>query len=482
MKNKAFFKTLIYVMIALFFGFIAIFESAYLNVQAEETNAETTYSDVLEDLQKDETFNATKYPVNEKDYSMELITIAEGKHTEIFVYVYQPSYITTSYVATSINISTTVNAQLNYVNYKLRLINTNGVFQKYAIENLYVNADNIRFYDISSIFREYNDVTDKPWGSTNENTVIEVAFPVSKLFTFESVGGYDFVKVEDTETIKITDKYVGFIRYEAFGNGVMGNDYYDSHFVAFSTDRQIDELLEADVYYQEQSYYYKEMMGIKTNDDISSAENKYAYLRCDQTGGYDPGYWFSDTIYEWPRISTMYDFCHEVDRELLFEGGIIDVKDRVKMSDEAFINLAGKQWILRFVETEYSSLVYSDVYTESYSIISNVSILRLKFKTNDMVYNLGVVDNKQSGDLIPDGENDPELELDLTAIRNLFNDMLTIFMICVVVGIFFVVLLPFWPAIANAIISALKWLWDGLCWLLLFPFNLIGKWFNKKNK
>ena len=39
--------------------------------------------------------------------------------------------------------------------------------------------------------------------------------------------------------------------------------------------------------------------------------------------------------------------------------------------------------------------------------MSDVTILRLKFETDGVVYNLGVVDNKQTSSVIPDGEGQP---------------------------------------------------------------------------
>ena len=176
--------TILYVVIALFIGLFSIMSSNMaMTVRADGT--ESTYSNVLDDLKKDSNFDENKYPSIVNDYSVELITIAEGEHTEVFVYVYMPSYETTGYEATSINISTKINAQLSYWNYELRLINTNGVFQKYVVEDLYVSANDVRHYDISSIFREWNE-KDSGVSLDNGNEISEIAFNVAKIFTFEN--------------------------------------------------------------------------------------------------------------------------------------------------------------------------------------------------------------------------------------------------------------------------------------------------------
>ena len=46
----------------------------------------------------------------------------------------------------------------------------------------------------------------------------------------------------DIETITITDKFVGFVRYKDGFKLYVGA--CDSHFVAFNTDKPIDKLLE----------------------------------------------------------------------------------------------------------------------------------------------------------------------------------------------------------------------------------------------
>ena len=74
---------------------------------------------VLTDLQKDTAFNIEDYPVNSKDYSLNVIQIAESIDKELYIYVYQPSGVFGSLVASSINISTN---DLNFINYTLCIL------------------------------------------------------------------------------------------------------------------------------------------------------------------------------------------------------------------------------------------------------------------------------------------------------------------------------------------------------------------------
>lgn len=102
--------------------------------------ATSNYSDVLTDLQKDESFDPTAYPEKPKDYSVNVIQIAESENGELFIYTYQPSgYL----LATEINMSLTDKMGGKLDNgeelspsdrpkpYKLELLNSDSVFCKY---------------------------------------------------------------------------------------------------------------------------------------------------------------------------------------------------------------------------------------------------------------------------------------------------------------------------------------------------------------
>lgn len=106
------------------------------------------YSNVLDDLQKDETFDISQYPADDGDYNLYVEQVAESTDGELFLYVYQP-YTGTDYdlTAASVNISTGINDNLYYVNYGLMLLNSSGVFHKYLVEGFEVKADALRYYD-----------------------------------------------------------------------------------------------------------------------------------------------------------------------------------------------------------------------------------------------------------------------------------------------------------------------------------------------
>lgn len=194
--------------------------------------AEASYSDVLDDLSKDESFSTTNYPFDSDDYSLSLIQIAESEDGELFVYVYQPSGKVKDFRASSINISMSPRSDLSeFKNYKLRYLSSNGVFYKYLVEGLTVSTASTRYYTIASIFRPFDDDIDE--GAEHGNEVSEVVFEVAKEYCFSTINGEPFCRVLDIETIEITDKFVGFVRYTNGWYLYPGGGACDSHFVAF---------------------------------------------------------------------------------------------------------------------------------------------------------------------------------------------------------------------------------------------------------
>ena len=97
----------------------------------------------MEDLKKDTSFNPDNYPTKAGDYSLQVIQLAESVNKELFIYVYQPSGKTKNFKASSVNISTTINDSISYLNYKLELLNSNGVFYKYKVSGLTVKDESV---------------------------------------------------------------------------------------------------------------------------------------------------------------------------------------------------------------------------------------------------------------------------------------------------------------------------------------------------
>lgn len=406
---------------------------------AAETS-ETKYTGVLEDLQKDDSFRAEDYPEKADDYSLDVIQVAESIDKELFVYVYQPAAYERVLDATSINLSTAINDSLHYVNYDLTLLDRSGVFAKYLVEGVTVKDDALRYYDISSIFRAWNGDIDEP--GEDGNVIHEVSYAVGKLFSASTVGEEVSYECLTTETIEVTDKHVGLIRYN---NGFILSRFEkcDSHYIAFSTDLPMDKLLEADVYFVSQYQMTRHYNNWALDDVFESGEKVDEYVSLKYTDvASNPADGLFSKEYEWNRIESVEDFIKNED-----------------LTDETLASLEGKQWVLRFYETEWKQL-YNDWYTEwQRTLVSEVSILRLKFETQGKVYNLGVVDNKQTGDLAPDNNNTNEYGLDK------LYDIMKIILAVLALVLAVVVLAPFLPYVLKFIL-----------WLLMLPARFIV-WF-----
>jgi len=454
--------------LVLFFSCLISFmpSSNILNVYASNIQIDGAYTSVLADLQKDEKINTDNYPVNMEDYSLQVIHIAESVDNDLFVYVYQPCSPNEDLKATTIKFSTGIEQNLSYKVYNLTLLNSQGVFYKYRVNDFVVKKDMTRYYDISAIHRKWNSKYDEE--ASGNNTISQVVFEVGKQYTFKSTTNGIEVNCQDIELITITDKYVGFVRYYGDSGGFIFDwKYKDSHFVAFKADRDIDRLMEADVFFQTQSKHESHAMldvglPIQTSFDFGSIEDHYSTLNYTDKVKYEEGAWFWKHKYTWDRIQTAQQFLASEDRSNMYNGVVFNQETQHKMTDEGISNIQGMDWVLRFYESDYTEDGDVSIQLEPQNIwstlVSNVSILRLAFETDGVYYNLGVVDNFQTGDGNPDNYIQQNLELTDT-----FKVILAILLLIVLL----VVLNPILPVIFKVI-----------GWIITAPFKFIGWLFN----
>lgn len=380
--------------------------------------AETQYSDVLADLSKDATFNAANYPAIDDNFALSVISVAESEDKELFVYVYQPGSRVRKMVASSINISRTIDSTIKYKNYQLFLLNSSGVFYKYKVEDLIVSDEDVRYYEISSILRPFDKLVDK--GIGGGNIVNDVSFAVNKRFGFtkDEDGKYSCSTL-DIQTITITDKFVGFVRYPD-GFRFWNEGACDSHFVAFDTDKPIDKLCEADVCWEQQHYLYSpnppESWKNFGNPQYGEVEKKERTLSDEDDTVHYTGFGIKAGSYSWERIETVDEFISSVNTETdIYSGALISLQRATNITSEAMQALKGKKWVLRFAETEYQygkqqdmqgNTVVARYDLENATLVGKVTILRLKFITDGKEYNLGVIDNKQTGSDKPVNNDD----------------------------------------------------------------------------
>ena len=406
------------VLATLVFGSVYIYRScslrgcmddfSILQVYAEDGDAAVWWSSsVLNDLRKDDSFDEADYPEREKDYSIQVIQVAEASNGDLFVYTYQPSGKTKPLKAISIRMSTTVNEDVSWKDYSLAplSISESGTLIKYNVMSFKVKTDPLRYYDIAAIHRPFDwDIDEQPG---DDNTVSSVVYEVAQRWIAYNVGNAVMYSMQKTEVITVTDKHVGFIRYD---NGfTLYDKACDSHYVAFSTDRNMEKLMEADLTYYSRKGSCDVVLGDTTNYKYEIEQKNFVSLDYHQEASNPAHGWFADK-YTWNRIETVSDFVK-----------------KEPLTDDTRAALKGKEWVLRFTETSYNrSAVVSGTgvtvgrYKDTFTDVTQVTILRLKFETDGNVYNLGVVDNVQSGDTNPDGST-PGL---LDKIRQFLRDML----------------------------------------------------------
>lgn len=420
---------------------------------------------VLEDLQKDASFNVENYLAIENDYSIQVITIAESSSKELLIYTYQPSG--DSVEGSSINISFSADDSLDIKNYKLKQLDSYNTLFKYSVEGFNVSNKSDRYYTIVSIFRFWNWKIDLDL--TNGNNVSEISYNVGKKYL---ITDSDMSMVETVvETIEVSSKYVGFVRYDSGytgngvhlgvgqGSGVYAVPGYDSHFIAFSTDNPIDCLYNVDVYYCSQDFSYEGSL-FSSSDHYGVVEEKYSHITYTDKEELTVPHGGNKYKYSFNRIQSVADFISGEDINYVYDMGLFYVKAVTRLTEEGLADISGHQWVIRFAETEWSDTRtgsgLSTIKYKKHTIISDVTLLRLSFLVSGKIYNLGVVDNKQTGDGVSDGESSFEID-----VKDWFKIILFVIVLIIVV--------PYIPFILKVIFLVVKW----VLLLLILPFKLI---------
>lgn len=391
-----------------------------LAAHAEDSATKTT--SVMEDLQADATFSKDAYPSKTVDELkaageelLQVIRIGESVNAELYIYVYQPSDATKEIVASKILIGQTASENAARV-YPLKLVSTEGVFDKYLVDGLTVLEFPVRHYQITSIYRPFDAALDAETGNDNVNT--NMAVPVAQTWYARNSadGKIEYAHTTD-KVITITDEWHGSIRYydgaDFTAPPFQWKNYTDSHFVAFTTDREIQSLKSAEIFYTSQYVeYQKNLVG-----------NKYFYnywvqktpvpnhikITEKDVGSNDASqdsFLLGTHKYEWNRIQLITDFL------ALEEGSLSDYAkgELQKVYDNSSGNGA---FVLRFIETDFREETSGPSYGVdlgamswecSETRITDVAILKLTFVTDGISYTLGVVDSMTSSDNIPDGE------------------------------------------------------------------------------
>lgn len=440
-----------------------------------------TYTSAYDDLQQDASFDETKYPDKANDYSIKVIQIAEGAENELYVYTYQPCQRTRALAATHLNMSLSESVDRTRI-YGLTLVSVDGVIGKYKVNELTINsAAETRYYNITSIYRTYDREIDP--ADSLDNQTGKVSFAVGKVFFAQTVDGVPVYFERKTDVVEITDKYVGNVRYDGgldFGWGISRNSV-NAMYVAFSTDRDISRLFEADVSYSKSSYGYKvnkvgKVYDLQKGDPVPQEPVTLSYTAKHEELGY-----------EWYEIQSVEEFKANME------------KNEMELTTDAQAGLEGKQWVLNFatvpleiegydgiwmmITSIWAYLGSSDVSVRT-EIVSDVSILRLKFEEDGKVYDLGAVDSMKTGSGKPSNrlpgfdENNEHWSLGRW-LKDKFNFSMPWWGWFIIGIVALAILLPVLgliiPPFGKFLLKVLKGIW----WLISAPFRGIAALFSK---
>lgn len=455
-------------------------------------------SNVLEDLQRDDSFNLDDYPAYtvyddssaEGFYRLEVIQIAESTDGELFVYVYQPAARTKLLVASSINIAPVPNSQIEAQSFKtfnLIELNSSGVFFKYKVKDYQIKSDSVRYYNISNITRPYSKDID---GDNADNQVHDdVDCAVGQLWTAHTASNGD-VEYFNTvsEVIEITDKFVGFLRYYD-AQGWLGDYFTDAHFVAFSTNIPMDRLYEIDIEFYKQSRV-KVYGGVpnQSYDDsttLGTAEKETVTVHHDEVD-HNSGNRYGYNKYTWDKIRTTSDFLQSENNSYY------------KITESGTKDISNTEWAVTFYKSSVKAqsntgTPITDIYsvdtddaigqTVNSTFVSRVIILRLKFEKDGIRYNLGVVDNRQTGSDSPINEQIPNKKSLLDRLCELLERITGIPALIwkiIICALPFIIFLPLLSIIFPTFGHVLLWIIKAVWWVVTLPLRAMVALFRKR--
>ena len=354
------------------------------------------YTSPIDDLKKDTSFNIEDYPENSEDYSVNVIQIAESERGYLYIYTYQPYLKLKNLPATDINMSLTESAENNKL-YSLTLINTSGVFAKYLVNNVQIDFGGTRYYNISSIYRDWDKDFDGETGT--DNIAIKKSFSVAKLYKVTTENRQSNYFLSPTYVVQIKDLYSDYLIYEdsascpvplpSLGLSFLKFRMIDSHYIAFNTDIEIEKLKAVTVIYNCRSGKSEcnalFLSPIGTEKTYGTEQTRYAYPTYLDKVENKGNIWGTNYKYSWDRIQTAKEFV-----------------ETENLSDETKQIVSQRQWVIRFLETERTlnnnNVVIYNQFITTFTDVNKVNVIYLEYETGGKTYKVGTVSDVVSDD------------------------------------------------------------------------------------
>lgn len=327
----------------------------------------------------------------------------------------------------------------------------------------------------------------------------ERAEEVDKLWTVRTVDGKTTYEETHKETVEIINPLAAAVRYEKDRSPAnWGKDGLDNHFIAFDTDLPIDDLLEADVSFRTVATG-DDVGGSKSNTltffdrsvitglaagkgityseaikDYATQNNKYSEgnvtVKKDDRYSFGSGGWFSEKTYSWNKIMRSVDFVRTIE-----DGTVHSFSGDYNQSD-----ITDRTWVVAYRATPFDQVnnFVEDLFDETggYWYDFEIAVLRLKFETQGVVYDMGTVSDKVDQSFIIQGNTPMGFWESIGAwFQENWKWLVTAVIIIALLVIFLPILSPFLPAIIKGIGKFFVMLLKGLWWLISAPFRFI-KW------
>ena len=374
-----------------------------LAAQAEDSATETVMTSVSDDLQLDATFSAEAYPGKTIDQLkaageeyLQIIKIGESVDNKLYVYIYQPSDETKEIVASKMLIGQTAGETAARV-CPLKLVSTEGVFDKYLVEGIEVLPLSLRHYQITSIYRPFDSALDDAAQNGGKDTYISVPAAQTWYVRTTEDGRREYAHTFD-EVITVTDEYHGFLLFWPALDHLQ-----QSFFLAFTTDRKIETLRQVEITYEgKKVVYIEKVFGDDEWRTVGTFGPKYLKITEEDKGSNNANRWWIQKNYEWDRIGTVDSFLSDDGHEL--DSSAVEALNRVKSTASDNDTSA---FVLRYLEhdaySQYDNKYGASVgYAETVEV-TNVALLKMTFETEGVTYTMGVVDSMTTPDTDPDG-------------------------------------------------------------------------------
>ena len=378
----------------------------------------------------------------------------------------------------------------DFKKYTLKCVSQNGTFKKYLVENFVVSDDFYRYYCISEIERPFDTLFDE---KINDETTTD--FKAHKIgqawccYYYNNELKYEMVTLD---VVEITPTFTGELYYAngiTWGSLVGIKSSCVSHYIAFNIENyDVDKIIDASLEYKYRNYRTVHTLETGIAPTISSWFGKDTeHTTTTYPNGTDYiyqslGIYETDVVehkgegllakdYSWNRIMTGKAFVKQYEDQ----GGEWNETIKATVNNSQFVfaftetDIASSQTSSSTGSDQFSTTTYTTVVEGTE--VAKVDILRLKFISNGITYNLGVVSDTTSSDGIPDGVADG-LDVDLTTA---FSAILSVVLFLLFVVVFFNIILPIVKPVFELAFKGLKYIVDAFLTIIVYPIQTLFK-------